>query len=97
MNTPKRHFKINLPLRNRQEELEIFSFHAAQNFPNNNIIFIFSDVTEHKIVILEKMRLDVNVRLTNLNATLEEGVSCPARFAMAILTAQTVLMNGIVL
>ena len=52
---------------------------------------------EHKIVTLERMRLDVNVRLTNLNATLEEGVSCPARFAMAILTAQTVLMNGTVL
>ena len=52
---------------------------------------------EHKIVILERMRLDVNVRLTNLNATLEEGASCPARFAMAILTVQTVLMNGIVL
>jgi hypothetical protein len=54
-------------------------------------------VTEHKTAILERMRLDVNVRLTNLNATLEEGVLCPARFAMAILTAQTVLMNGIVL
>ena len=52
---------------------------------------------EHKIVILERMRLDVNVRLTILNATLEEGVSCPARFAMVILIAQTVLMNGIVL
>ena len=58
---------------------------------------LLKDVMEHKIVILERMRLDVNVRLTNSNATLEEGASCPARFAMAILTAQTVLMNGTVL
>ena len=74
-----------------------FSFHVSHNFPNYNSIFIFSGVTEHKTAILERMRLDVNVRLTNLNATLEVDASCPARFVMAILTAQTVLMNGTVL
>ena len=68
----------------------------AQNF-SIYILTFFSDVMEHKTAILERMRLDVNVRLTNLNARLEEDASRPARFVMAILTAQTVLMNGTVL